>query len=523
MNHTKEKIISAFREKGSELSTRDIAGFVYENYIASPKNTKEKRLAARLHRKLLHHINLLIRDGILRVSRHGEKGHKYYCLNLEEGEEITGLALGYKKRIIARKPAIPIMPIEGYEQIGLVTKHEAGTWIDRLNSILIRCEKAGNLKYLNEIITKAFSSINDALCLERFDIIINNSEKEKVIEFLEKLNQECEDYGKTVSCLIDVEKLDADAKKVKNFLEILEDKLKNKDKIIFIYNLDADSLQECFGMFSEVIDCHFRNKQEIVIKNNRTQKSPAFFGRAGPYCFLEKEWDDKKNFLSIACGQSSLIVDVEKFYKRYGINIDKFSQVMINISKAFLSANAMQRKKSLEYFKDIINLDKENEKNFLELSRNYIRFWNYGLNQPGINQELVLNMISEAKKKINEFASAEEIIYKSCGMPIRFKIALSCAFADAGEKLSPALYKKFSIKGLEDLYNKETKKEIIKKETVSEMFNGGNVTTLHRCGEISADEVAREILFLLSTYKLQMFSYSFENIKGNTKITSYLN
>lgn len=517
MNQTKEKIISTFREKGSELSTSDIASGVYDNYVKSPESTEEKRLTAQFHRKLLHHINLLIRDGILRVARHGEKGQKYYSINLEDGEEITGIVSGYKKRIIAGSPSIPIMPIEGYEQQGIVIKHEAGTWIDRLNSILIKCEKAKTLNYTKEIITKAFSSINDALCLDNFDIIINNSEKERVIEFFEKLNQECEDYGKIVSCLINIEKLE-----IKNFIEILEDKLKNRKKIIFIYNLDSDTLQEGFGNFSEIVGSHLRNKSEVIIKNKRIHKSPAFFGRAGPYSFSEKEWDEKKDSISVACAQSSLIVDVEKFYKRYGINIEKFSQVMINISKAFLSANAMQRRKSLDYFKDIISIDKQNEKNFLEFSRNYIRFWNFGLNQPGMNQELVLNMISEAKKKINEFANAEETIYKSCGMPIRFQIALSCAFENSGEKLSPALYKKFTINGLQDLCSKETKKEIIKKEILSEMFDGGNDVTLHRCGEMSADEIAREILFILNTYKLQIFSYSFENIKGNTKITSYL-
>ena len=174
MNNTKEKIISAFKEKGPELSTRDIAFLVYEDYILEPSKPKEKRHVAKTHRKLLHHINLLIRDNILRVARHGEKGHKYFCLNLEEGEEITGLSRKYKKRIIAGKPRVPILPIEGYEKQGIVIKHKAGTWIDKLNSILIQCEKIESLNHLKDIIEKSFSSINDCICLNDFDLIINS-------------------------------------------------------------------------------------------------------------------------------------------------------------------------------------------------------------------------------------------------------------------------------------------------------------------------------------------------------------
>lgn len=514
MNQTKEKIISSFKEKSPELSTRDIAENIYEEYIREPRNDNEKRLVAQLHRKALHHINLLIRDGILRISRHGEKGHKYFSLNLEEGEEITSIGKGYKRRIIALKPSTPIMPIEGYEQQGIVIKHEAGTWIDRLNSILIKCEKSGNLKNLEDVIRKAFSSVNDSVCLNNFDSLIND--KKEVLKFLEKLNQECEDYGRKVSCLINLENLNQD------FLEILKDVLENRKEIIFIYNIDSDVLQECFGTFENIINTHISNKSEIRIKNRRIQKSPAFFGRAGPYSFSEKEWLEDKNSLSVACAQSSLIVDVEKFYEKYGLNVEKFSELMINISKSFLSANAMQRKKSLDYFRDLINLDKENEKNFMELSRNYIRFWNFGLNQPGINQDLVLNMISEAKKRINELAGAEEIIYKSCGMPIRFKIALSCAFENSEDKLSEARYKKLAINGLEDLYNKNIKKEVIKKEIISDLFDGGNEVTFHRFGELSPEEIIREISFILNTYKLNLFTYSFENIRGNSKLTSYL-
>ena len=521
MDQTKQKIISAFREKGSELSTREIAALVYEEYKSiKPKDAESKRQIAQFHRKLLHHINLLIRDGILRVNKHGEKGHKFFVLDIGDEEEISEITPKYKKRVVISKPAIPVMPIEGYEKQSIIVKYEPGTWIDRLNSLIIRCDKLPDLSDLTTATNKSFSVVNDSICLEGFDKVVNSLDNKLIKNVMEKLNSEAEDYGKIVNCIIDIENINN--KKLLEILEyLIEPKIKN---IVLIFDLDGSVIQEHFGALSEIISLYIRKKRKFYLKNKRIQRSPYFLGKAGPYCFLEKEWNaiKDKDYSIIACSQSSLIVDVEKFHSIYGLNIDKFSQLMLNVSKSFLSANSMQRRKSEDYFKEVIKLFNPIENEFLELSRNYIRFWNYGITQPGVDQDLVLNMMSEAKKKINEFSAAEETIYKSCGMPTRFKIALSCASSDCEEKLSPAKFRKFVINDLEDLYNKKTKTDIINREQVLELFDGGNDITFHRAGEVSPEDVLREISVLMNTYKFPFFSYAFENIKGNMNLITYL-
>ena len=90
MEETKEKIIALFKNKGSEISTGELLNYVYGSEASKVANNADsKREMAQMHRKLLYHINKLVENGILRFSRHGEKGHKFFALNIGENEEIN--------------------------------------------------------------------------------------------------------------------------------------------------------------------------------------------------------------------------------------------------------------------------------------------------------------------------------------------------------------------------------------------------------------------------------------------------
>jgi hypothetical protein len=523
MHETDQKIISIFRREANELSTSQILELINSKYanlrnrlnLTPKENSKKiKQEIAKLHRRTLHHINKLVNLGILKLVKHGERGEKFFSLNLSDNEEI--ISTGIKKRILVSKPSMPVMPIEGYEQKGIVTKYEPATWIDRLNSVIIRCEKVNSTEQLYKILNEdIFSSINDAVCLDSFEQLINKS---NITEFLEKINSNAEDYGKKISIIISISKI-KNKKNFQKFLNSLETELSN---LIFIFNINSNDLQEHFDIFNRIINIYARKKLILYIKNKNLYEAPYFLGRIGPYCIDKKEWfsDEVNEQICIACSQLSIIVDVNRFYLEYGLDTKKFSELLLNISKSILSANSLQRRKSEEYFKNIIALNSKKE--FLDLSKNYIRFWNYGLSQPNIDPELVISMINEAKKKVDNFSIAEETIYNSCGMPTRFKLAFSCAFEQADEKLSPAKYTHLEIKGFEDLYKTKIKKQIIAREIISEIFDGGNDITFHKTGILEPDEIIREVSTILNTYKLPFFSYNFKKIKGNLKLTQFV-
>jgi len=519
MHETQQKIISLFRKSSKELSTSQILESIDNSYTELKKQldsgskdkiklTRDK--IAQLHRKILHHINKLTDADILRIVKHGEKGEKFFSLNLEDNEELISIDL--KKRAIIPSPSVPIMPIEGYEQKGIVTKYEPATWIDKLNSVVIRCEKIGSLKELTKILNeKVFSCINDAVCLENFQALLN---KEHALEFLERISEDSENYGKKVSIVITLSEI----KNLQNFEEFLSSVKKN---IFLIFNVRSQDLQEHFKLLSRIVEIYSKKKNELYFKNKTLHPSPYFLGRAGPYSIGEKDWlsADIKEHICVACCQSSLIVDVNKFTSLYSLDTEKFTELILNISKSILSANSLQRRKSEEYFKNIIQLN--NKKDVLSVPRNYIRFWNYGLSQKDIDPELVINMISESKKKIDSFSRAEEIIYNSCGMPSRFSLAFSCAFKGSDEKLSEAKYSALEIKNFEDLYRKNVKAKVKDREIISEIFDGGNSVTFHRSGSMTPEEVIREISIIFNSYNLPFFSYNFENVKGDLKITNF--
>lgn len=519
MEITKQKIILAFKEKGSDLSTNDIASSVYDEYsiLNQKQDIESKRKLAKLHRKLLHHINRLIEEGILRVCKYGEKGKKIFCLNIDEGEEITELTPKYKKRMIIAKPSIPILPIEGYEKQGIVIKYQEVSWIERLNSVLISCDIVKDIFSLRGVIEKTFSVVNDSICLDNFEEILMKNKKESVIAFLEKINSECDDYGKIINCIVDISKIKQD------FVDILEEISKpNVKNIIFIYRMDRDEIHEQLSVLKKIVYIYLKNKKTIYINNKRVQRSPFFIGNAGPYCISEREWLERKKTLCIACSQSSLVVDVDKFYSLYGFDFEKFSQLMINISKSFLSSNTIQRKNSGYYFRDLVNLKGSSKREFMQYSKNYIRLWNFGISQPDLNPDIIINMISEAKKKINEFTRAEETIYNSCGMPIKFGIAISCAYENSVKSMSNAKYKKLEIKNLEDIYSPKLKKEIIDREKITDLFDGGNEVTFYRVGgNFDPDKIIKEIAAIVGTYDIPLFSYDFSNVKGDMKLTSF--
>jgi len=518
MEEIKQKILKVFEERGNEISTGDILIHLYPELKEKQdkKDKESKRMIAQIHRKLLYHINELVRDDIIRFSRFGDKGLKYFALNLMDGEEISQFS-GYKKKLSVSRPIMPTLPIEGYESQGIISKYSPLTWIDKINSIIIRCNRISELKELERIFEKSFNLVNDCLCLENFDNLINKLEIEDLHEFLKRINSECTYCKKTISCIINLKDINKE-----KMNKLIESAINDMNTINFIFNLDNEELQENAGVLSNIISCYIKNKKILYVKNKRLQKSAYFIGSAGPYCLVDSEAAGKENCLSVACSQSSLIVDVEKFFSLYGLDSEKFSQLMINISKSFLSANAIQRKKSAEYFKDILSFDKKNDKEFMEFSRNYIRIWNFGLLQPGIDPNLLMNMINEAKKKIDNFAVAEETIYKSCGMPFRFKIAFSCAFENSVEKMSSAKYSKVEIDNFEDLYKNKIKKEILEKENVSSIFNGGNDVTFHRRGFFDYSDILREMSFIMNTYKFPLFSFNFKNLGGNMRLSSFV-
>jgi hypothetical protein len=534
MHEEQAKIIEMFRgSKQIELSTSKIVKFLYKKEFESLNKEKyfddkekellKKRQKAQLHRKTLYHINRLIKQEILKISKIIGKNEKCFELAIGDENELI-FQKNNNKKIIISKPTIPAMPIEGFEQKNIIKKYEEATWISRINTIIILCKKIENLEKLKEVIIESFSYINDSIGINDFETIIEKSDINKINNFINYLEQECHDYGKNISLIIDFSNI-KDEIKIKEFIK--EYSFLKSKFINIIFDLEIIEIEKYSDLMENIITYFSKAKIQIHIKNQECHKAPYILGRAGPYTLEPEDWKMyKEEFLYstpiIVCGQSTISIDVEGFFK-FSKNTSLFRQMILNCVKTLLYANSIQRNRSNEYFKYLLNLNKPGT-NLLSYSRNYIRFWNYGWKRKETTNDNTIELIKSSKKIIDEFCTSEETIYKSCGMPTRFKVVFSCIYRDAYKELfTQEKFKKLQIKGINELYNDEIKKIIFEKEKIFDIFQGGDRLRFYRAGEINPKEIVREMLIIMSTYKIPFFCYDFGQIKGmNVSLKTYL-
>jgi hypothetical protein len=477
----------------------------------------QQDLKAQQHRKILYYLNKLIAEGILELSREGAKGEKFFKLALADSERFV--IDKNKKRIIIEKSVIPAMPIEGYEQKGYLYRHDPITWIDRLNSILLDSVRFADINDYYKTIIDCFSYVNDVVALNNFETIIQNNLTQSIIELLSKLEAECKDYGRRLCCIIDLTNIKGDGAKI---IEVLEC-TKELKRIDFIFDMTSNEIREKIGFFEKVIETLARNRQKLYFKNQDIHPAPYIIGSVGPYTFNTKEWLTYKKKLNdtsvgIACTHASITVDVFKFFSDRR-SASEFRSLLLSCAKALLTANSLQRRKSSEFLRTRLHT----MPNFFEYSRNYIRFWNYGWKQPGIETEDMLELIRSTKEEIDHFSKTEETIYQSCGMPTRFKIAFSCALREfLDESLSKAVFERLVVKRMDDLYSPQLKDIMVGKEKVFEIFDGGDRLRLVRSGKINPAEILREINVILTGYKLPFVCYDFTETISDVSLNKFI-
>jgi hypothetical protein len=99
------------REACPEEYSRIIEGLHSE--LSDKKNfLLAKRKKGQLHRKILYHLNDLIKNNILKVSSVKGKGEKYFSLAIDEGQLVVEKK---NTQVVITKPTISTSMIEDYE------------------------------------------------------------------------------------------------------------------------------------------------------------------------------------------------------------------------------------------------------------------------------------------------------------------------------------------------------------------------------------------------------------------------
>ncbi len=518
------------RNPHAELSTSEIVENIEKNkilgieeilkqkYSDKEQIKKAKREKAQLHRKTLYHLNELVDRSILRVKKEGKKGTKYFELDIEEGEELSIDSVKKKSIITISKPKqSPSLPIEGYEQKGIIHRLEPATWIERLNSILIECQRFDDLKELLHFISTCFSNVNDVIALNDFELLFHKYDSERMENFINKLNSRCSDYGKRICCIFDMTNFKNEEEVIKFLKNYQHSKHKN---ISFIFDTKVREFQEHSLFFEKIIKIMEDKEDYLYIKNQDLHEAPYLIGRGGPYAFDENEWrrykkDLQKKMHCLICAHSSIMVDGQRFFEEYKRDPEEFRKFNMKVAHALLNANSIQRRRAEELFSDLILLNEPYVKDLFIFSKNYIRFWNYGWKREDFDQDFLIDMLKKSKDSIDRFCLSQETIYNSCGMPTRFRIAFSFAFESFVKDIfSKSLFKKFVISGIKDFYKEDIKKILEDKERLFGVFDGGDMITFNRIGKIDSKDIIREISFIMNTYKIPFFRWKFGDVKG---------
>ncbi|MFP4403725.1 MAG: hypothetical protein ACLFPJ_05210 [Candidatus Woesearchaeota archaeon] len=514
---TKQIALNCFKETYQDLSKVN-----YHDFKDKINLTNAKINNAKLHRNILYHLNKLVDEELIVNSKSGNKGEKYFVLNLNEGEEL--IFKKKRKNIHILKPIMNAFPIEGYEKEKIIFKYEPQTWISRVNALLLQSEKF-DLDELKQVITECFSNVNDVICLNDFEKLIENNYLEQLNDFLKKIHIECINYSKQITIVIDMKNI-TNENAILKFIDYYC--LLKPKEINIIFDSRIKDIQLYYNFFIYVINKFKELNLSLYIKNKDLISQPFMIGKAGPYTFTKKSWNNYcTNFLNksrgVVCCSSTINVDVKRFFEIDG-KMDNFRKLINNILKTLFIANSAQRSRSNEYFRNIINLNNQMQQEFFSIARNYIRFWNYGWKNPSLNQEFVIDLIKSTKKEVLDFSLTQEAIYIACGMPTKFNVAFSCAFSTFSKELSTKDYLNIKIEDSNDIYKDEIKNYLKTKEEIFKIFDGGDRVRIFRSKKTSSLEIIREIDSLINLYNLPFFCFDFSKIQNKEKkLTSFFN
>jgi hypothetical protein len=528
MHELRTNMLALFKSSDSEmLSTTQIVRRLFPDALRKINNTlgdevasaeskdEAKREKAKLHRRVLHHVNKLIDEGALSVRRVGAKGEKFFSLKETYNPHV---ARGFSPS------QMPSVPIEGYENKDVLFKFEPDTWIARLNSVFVEATKIKDLRSFQDIISLLFNVINDVIIVNDFESLIERFSVEEVMELFIKLEGAGRDYDKRICLIIDMTNLTKPIRLIRFFEALLPLQL---DQITTIFDVTGREMMDNTHAFEELVMLFSKHRLKLNIKNAELHKPPLGIGRAGPYTFEEKEWQRYVKAVYPGKGicyagvQASVIIDMKQFFDEFQ-KANLFSDMTQKVAKAMFIANSMQRRHADEYFRGLYDNDLHHD--FFALSSMAIRFWNYEFEHPHIDQKGLLELLTTVRKDIRDFCNNEETIYLSCGMPRRFSISLGTAYKrfSHNKRLFEA-FEKIYLRSISDIYSKKLRDTLVFRERIGEIFDEGDEVRFQREGSIDPVDIVREFQALLHTYKFPLFCYNFSESAGTTiTLTNFL-
>lgn len=485
-------ILETFRAtRETALSTTKLVESVMgESYtkaidlIKSPDKLHERRgkqQKARLHRKLLYHINKLVDDDILKISGVRGRGEKLFELAIEGNVEITS----GRKKITIRKNEHIATPIDDSKTI---TPYGRENWLARANAILLEGEQHETLGELADYLRQIDELVNDACGILRFETLLNTTiaEYEDFLSSIARLEHK-------IVMIISLPKTSDDTRILRFFRVYCENKPNNAE---VIFNITPKVLQERRELLEQIITLGMQHTIKLNLKNSATHKAPIIAGTAGTYTLHNwEEYTKNRTQKGVAISGASVAIDLSGKERAHDL-------ARLAARTLFLVGRARHLTRLREAGILLNHLD------------DTIRFWNFNLEDETLTAE-----INAAREVIDSFCTMHERIYRACGIPIRCRVRLSSAFGKY-PGLTPRAYQKITVRGLTTLQQEIFVEHLCRREELCKEFDVDRIRVF-RSGDARASDILRELSFLLNTYALPYITYDFSKLRGDLKLTEF--
>ena len=511
MASLEQDIISLFRSNPKEFSAEDVAMRVLsekyavleielnDEYTGRERKEEIELELLNIRKRILYYLKKLEQEGIIALSKRAYRGKKYYSWNLQSGQKIQ--FLGKKKIIVesqgnyAQNTRVPDEESR-YESEGLVAKYKKSSFGRYVDAYMIQCNNVDENRLVRIL---EHAKANNAIAFYNPALELLSP---RILKILKSMSA---NSGVGYSAVFDIQKGEYN---ITSFRETLSVCIDNSIIPIIIASPN-DIISKTERPFIEsAVRLAMEKNSIIYVQNSDVKKSPMFLGSAGVYSFSDKGYEEasaKKDAYALACAQNSVLIDVARFLQNYSIRT--LRDAIIQSANQLFKANLLLKDDSLNNYSDDIVGEE-----FLSLSRDYIRFWNYGLKQPGVEQENVMLMLKSARETLKGYSNAQETIYKTCGMPLRFKLAFSVIFIDEiPPTFSKLLWKRGIVSSLSDIIAKGPGEVLKLKEEASAIFNGGDRTRLIRKSGVETDEILKELSFILKTFSIVLWCIDFSS------------
>ncbi len=527
MHALETAVLEAFKQDPAKrYTTTELVHLVFKeeyaaiNRLINSADKKEQRAGygrkAKLHRKLLYHVNKLVERAILKEEGVHGKGEKLLALALEEGELVIQER---KQRIVIAKPSSVTTQIDGYEQEGLIRKFRPESWLTKQNSVLLDADAFPSLAALQERLQQVLPAVNDVVAIHGFETLVERSPPEALEAFLHYLALDAHDYDVRVALLISLAG-DGDGHVLAVAKLLLERGWIKHLTPVFsitprILNKKEASFTQLLGLFAE-------HRVKLHLKNSAIFSPPVYFGRAGAYSLTPEEWayyreDIKGKADGCLVGQIAVAVDLDRFFKERGTPA-AFREMLLTTAHAFFEVEERRRRYSAD-LSMIAPGTGEGAKDFFRAGKHYIRLWNYEWEADYPLAEL----LGSTQEELDRFCQAQETIFKSCGLPIRFAVGLSTSFGKFDQDFfTERRYRKTVVASLKDLQTKEMTAYLHARERLFKVFKGADRLRFFFARSIPQEEILQVARYLLRAYDLPSFTFDFHGKTGELKLSAFL-